>query len=169
MILMYNINDYYGVLLIMISIYKPEYKDLWFRKEMLEDFKTMSYNHSWGGTIPFPIEKWNDWYDYWITNHDNKRFYRYVKNGDDFVGEIAYHYDSELEGYIANVIIHAKNRGQGYGSEALDLLCSIAKENGITCLYDDIAIDNKAISLFLHHGFKEKYRTDEKIILMKEL
>ena len=153
----------------MISVYKPEYKDLWFRKEMLEDSETMSYNHAWGGAIPFPVEKWNDWYQHWIVKCQNERFYRYVKNGEEFIGEIAYHYDNELDGYIANVIIHAKYRGLGYGSEALDLLCSLAKENGITTLYDDIAIDNKAISLFLRHGFVETYRTDGKIILKKDL
>ena len=32
-----------------------------------------------------------------------------------------------------------------------------------------IAIDNKAISLFKRNGFKEEYRTEEKIILKKEL
>ena len=52
---------------------------------------------------------------------------------------------------------------------ALDLLCTAAKENGITVLYDDIAIDNPAVKLFLKHGFKEESRTDEKIILKKEL
>ena len=152
-----------------MTTYKPEYKDLWFRKEMLEDKETMSYNHSWGGTIPFPEERWNDWYDYWITNHDNKRFYRYVKNDDEFVGEIAYHYDKELDGFIANVLIHAKYRGNGFGKQALEMLCSIAKANGITSLYDDIAIDNPGVSIFYNQGFKEIYRTNEKIILMKDL
>ena len=49
------------------------------------------------------------------------------------------------------------------------LLSSIAKNNGISALYDDIAIDNPAITLFLKHGFVEEYRTGEKIILRKEL
>ena len=49
------------------------------------------------------------------------------------------------------------------------LLCSIAKNNGISVLYDDIAIDNPAIALFLKHGFVEEYRTEETIILKKEL
>ena len=34
---------------------------------------------------------------------------------------------------------------------------------------DDIAIDNPAITLFLRHGFVEEYRTDEIIMLKKEL
>lgn len=36
-------------------------------------------------------------------------------------------------------------------------------------LYDDIAIDNPAISIFLKEGFIEEYRTDEIILLKKIL
>ena len=50
----------------MIEQYKPELKDLWFRKKMLEDEETMTYNKAWGGTIPFPEEDWKEWYDHWI-------------------------------------------------------------------------------------------------------
>ena len=104
--------------------------------------------------------------NYWIACHEDKRYYRYLKNEDgQFVGEIAYHYDAETQHEIADVIIYSKYRRKGYGSEALDLLCFVAKNNGISVLYDDIAIDNPAITLFLKHGFVEEYRTEEKIIL----
>ena len=153
-----------------ISIYKPEYEDLWFRKMMLEDEDTMSYNHSWGGTISFPKENWLDWYDYWVNNDDKNRYYIYVKDEEGtFIGEIAYHYDDELNGFIANVIIYAKYRGRGYGKEALNVLCIVAKENGIQDLYDDIAIDNPAIGLFIKNGFVEINRTIDKVILKKIL
>ena len=108
--------------------------------------------------------------NYWIACHEDKRYYRYLKNEDgQFVGEIAYHYDAETQYEIADVIIYSKYRRKGYGSEALDLLCWVVKNNGISVLYDDIAIDNHAITLFLKHGFVEEYRTKEKIILKKEL
>ncbi len=58
---------------------------------------------------------------------------------------------------------------KGYGGEALKMLCLAAKENGVAVLYDDIAIDNPAIGLFLDHGFSEEYRTEEKIMLKREL
>ena len=154
----------------MLAIYKPEYKDLWFRGTLLADEDTMSYNHAWGGTVSFPEEAWQDWYEYWIMNHENRRYYRYLKDENGvFIGEMAYHYDSEYDGYVADVIILAEHRGKGYGSEALDLLCDAAKKNGISVLYDDIAIDNPAVSLFLKHGFSEEYRTEDKIILKKDL
>lgn len=154
----------------MLALYEPEYEDLWFRQMMLADEDTMSYNRAWGGTISFPKEKWRDWYNCWITERDGGRYYRYLVGRDGrFVGEIAWHYDEELRGNTANVIIWSKERGKGYGSLALELLCAAAKENGITELYDDIAADNPAIGLFLRHGFAEESRTEDKIILKRRL
>jgi len=153
----------------MLELVTPTLADLWFRESLMADAETMSYNHAWGGTIPFPKEKWEDWYDYWISHHENQRFYRYLKDANGFVGEIAYHYDPEYAGYVANVIIFSAYRGRGYGAQGLALLCSAAKENGITVLYDDIAIDNTAITLFLKQGFYECGRTEEVIVLRKDL
>ena len=123
-----------------------------------------------GGTISFPKEKWWDWYNHWIINHNNERYYRYLQNDDEeFIGEIAYHYDNDIQGHIVNVLIYSPYRRQGYGKQALELLCDAAKKNGIDVIYDDIAIDNPAIQLFLDNGFIEIDRTKEKIILKKEL
>ena len=60
-------------------------------------------------------------------------------------------------------------RGKSYGSEGLRLLCEAAKMNGVDVLRDDIAIDNPAVDLFLKAGFTEEYRTDEIIMLKKDL
>ena len=148
----------------------PSLDDLWFRQAMMADPETMSYNHAWGGTIPFPEDRWKGWYDRWIVCHENKRYYRYLKTpADHFVGEIAYHYDDERRIFVSNVIIHAPYRGIGYGGRGLDLLCNAAKKNGVTVLHDDIAIDNPGISLFLKRGFVEEYRTEKIVMLKKEL
>ena len=73
-----------------ITLYKPSLEDLWFRQLMMADPETMSYNHAWGGTIPFPKEEWHDWYDFWIVNHENRRYYRYLKdNSGRFIGPMA--------------------------------------------------------------------------------
>ena len=75
----------------MLQLYKPRLEDLWFRQSMMSDEETMSYNHAGGGTIAFPKESWKDWYDYWVVSHENKRFYRYLKDDKrGFVEEIAY-------------------------------------------------------------------------------
>ena len=154
----------------MLTVYEPKLEELWFRRLMLEDEETMAYNHAWGGTIPFPEEDWAPWYETWLGDPDSGRYYRYLRDGDGrFVGEIAFHFDEELGGHTANVIIYAKYRRKGFGNEGLSLLCKAAGANGLSALYDDIAIDNPGIAMFLKAGFTEEYRTDEIIMLKKEL
>ena len=51
------------------------------------------------------------------------------------------------------MIIYSAFRNRGYGGEGLDLLCAAARESGIDVLYDDIAADNPAISIFLRMFF----------------
>lgn len=153
-----------------VSLYKPCLDDLWFREAILADPDTMSYNNAWGGTIPFPREIWNDWFDCWIAN-PQKRFYRYITTGKSrsFVGEAAYHYDPDMDLYLADIIISAKSRRLGFGKAGLLLLCEAAKNEKIPELYDNIAIDNPGISLFFQCGFEEEYRTEEIIMLKKTL
>ena len=154
----------------LIMLYTPSLEDLWFRQKMMADMETMSYNRVWGGTIPFPKEEWLGWYDFWIVNHEGTRYYRYLKdNAGHFVGEIAYHYDSDRKLYLADIIVYAPYRKKGYGGIGLDLLCNAARQNGVKLLYDDLAIDNPAITMFLKNGFMEEYRTHKIIMLKKEL
>jgi len=155
----------------MTELYEPKIEDLWFRQQFMADEATMSYNAAWGGTIPFPESAWEDWYEYWLIHHENKRFYRYLKDSEsgDFVGEIAYHYDEEQAVWLADVIVASEFRGRGFGAEGLRLLCEAAAGNGLDVLRDNIAIDNPAVSLFLKAGFTEEYRTDEIIMLKKDL
>lgn len=148
----------------MIKLYKPNIEELWFKEKMMSDEDTMSYNH---GTIAFPESKWDGWYQRWMR--DDKYFYRYICDGDTFVGEVAYYLDSEREIYIADVIVYAPYRGKGYGHKGLSMLCECAKNNGVMELYDDIAADNPSINLFLKYGFREVLRTDEYVLVKKKL
>ena len=153
-----------------LFLYLPKCEDLWFRQKMLSDEETMSFNKTWGGTISFPVEKWEKWYNHWIVNNGEERYYRYLQNeNQEFVGEIAYHYDANYHGYMANVLIYSKYRRLGYGSMGLQFLCDEAKRNGIAVLYDDIAIDNPGISIFLKQDFQEVSRNDKTILLEKHL
>lgn len=155
----------------MVTLYVPKLEDLWFRERFLGDKETMSYNKKWGGTIKWPKALWENWYQAWLVNHENKRFYRYLldEESGDFVGEISYHFDEEEQKYLADVIVFSKYRGRGFGREGLSLLIEEAKKNGLQELYDNIAADNSAITLFLKSGFEEEYRTDEIIMLKKKL
>ena len=153
----------------MIKFYKPNYDDLWFRMMFLGDDKTMEYNHSYGGTISFSKDKWALWYEKWITNASDKRFYRYVKHNDTFVGEACYHYDEIDFRYYIDVIIYYPYRNKGFGTLALIKLCDIAKEHGITELYDSIVSDNASVNIFKKNGFYEVERTSEYILVKKDL
>ena len=154
----------------MLNLYLPQKNELCFRKMLLSDPETMSYNAAWGGALDFPEEDWDDWYEYWIAQSEGKRYYRYLRDEDgNFVGEIAYHLDESRGLYLANVIVYAPLRRRGCGRAALELLCRAAKENGVSVLHDDMAADNPARALFEREGFTEEYRTDEFVMLKKEL
>jgi len=149
-----------------LEIYKPKIDDLWFKAQLMSDEETMLYNHKYGGAIAFPKSKWKEWYDRWMNNEN--KFYRYLKDvNNNYVGEIAYYCDDGKT--MCSVIIIAKERGKGYGTLALNMLCDIAKSNGVTELYDDIAIDNHSINLFLKEGFVEINRNEEAILVKKVL
>lgn len=154
----------------MLTLHTPSLDDLWFRQRMLEDPDTMSYNRAWGGTIPFPKEKWQSWYTCWLRDQEGRRFYRYLKAPNGFfVGEVAYHWDEADCIYMADVIVYAPLRGKGYGREGLRLLCLTARENGIDVLYDDIAKDNPALRLFLSEGFVAETEKEMTWLLKKKI
>ncbi len=155
----------------IISLYTPKPEDLWFRQRFLADPETMRYNRAWGGTIPFPEADWPAWYDRWLLHPEGERFYRYVALDLSrvFIGEAAYHRDGESGLWLADVIIDARFRGRGYGTRTLALLCAAARANGIRVLHDNIAADNPAVSMFLRSGFVEAWRTEEIIMLRKDL
>ena len=47
--------------------------------------------------------------------------------------------------------------------------CSCAKDNGVQVIFDEIAIDNPSISLFMKCGFQEVLRTNESVLVKKDL
>ena len=149
-----------------LILYRPTLDDLAYREKWLNDPETMFYNHAYGGTIPFPRERWADWYARWIGD-EGECYYRYLRLEDrgEFVGNISYHYDEEFGEYLCEVLISAQYRGRGFGRQGLALLCEAARVNGVKRLVDNIAIDNPAAIMFLRGGFREQKRTDEFIFL----
>ena len=153
----------------MLKLYRPSLDELWFREKLLSDPATMEYNRAWGGSVPFPRDNWEKWYRLWLGSED--RFYRYLLDDDTgrFVGECAFRFDSDRRIYLADVIVLAEERGKGFGRQGLRLLCSEAKRDGLTFLYDDIAADNPSTTLFLSEGFEEAGRTESGIIFRLDL
>ena len=151
----------------MLTLYKPALNDLWFKQKLLADPETMSYNAAWGGTIDFPEEKWQPWYDRWM-NDEPARFYRYLRREDgSFAGETAWHMENGK--CLLDIIVYAPYRGKGCGREGLGLLLSEAKKAGYTEVWDGIALDNPSAALFLSEGFTEEYRDSESVWLRKTL
>lgn len=154
----------------MLKLITPTLEDLWFKEKLMADEETMSYNTKWGGTIPFPKEQWETWYDLWVRNSESDRYYRYLMNSEnEYVGEIAYHYDRQRDIYICDIIILAQYRNQGFGTEGIQKLCAAAKKNGITTLYDYIAADNPSYNLFLKNGFEIEYKNEEVVMIKRNL
>lgn len=154
-----------------ITLRRPAIDELSFRQNWLADPATMAFNHACGGTIDFPKERWEEWYARWMEDDTGQRFYRYLYDAGQaaFVGEVSYHFDSELDAYICGVIVPAAHRGRGCGSQGLTLLCQAAKERGVSRLQDNIAVGNPSVSMFLKSGFREMYRNDEYILVAKDL
>ena len=61
----------------MLSLYKPEPADLWFKQQMLSDEATMAYNRAWGGTLPFPEDRWAAWHSKWVGAPASERRWPY--------------------------------------------------------------------------------------------
>lgn len=148
-----------------IKLIKPEYKDLYLRAKLLQDEKTMSFNHNYGGTIEFNEDHYKTWYDKWINGND--RYYYYVFLDEVFVGEAAYYLDNEK--YMINIIIDNRYRNMGIGNTTLNLLIDDAKQNGINELYDEISIDNPSINLFIKNGFKIVKQNNKTIVVKKSV
>ncbi len=155
----------------MLTLYRPALSELSYRAALIGDEKTMAYNAKWGGTVPFPREKWESWYEKWLSVPESLRFYRYLYDADRrlFVGEAAWRYDEAYAAHIVSIIVEAQHRGKGYGTLALRLLCEAAKAQGIRRLADDIALDNPSLSLFLREGFHVLRRDRDCVFVEKML
>lgn len=154
-----------------LELVTPSFPELSFRKTLLADAQTMSYNRSYGGTIDFSESRWESWYQKWVSGGDSRYFYRYLYSRalDTCVGEAAYHCEAETGRYLCDIIVHASYRGRGFGKLGLSALCEAARENGIPALYDDILPDNPSIALFLKNGFTVVDQSEKAYTVRKDL
>ena len=68
---------------------------------------------------------------------------------------------------MISIIIDSNYRNIGIGNAVLNLLIDDAKQKGINELYDEIAIDNPAINLFLKNSFMIVKQNNESIVIKK--
>lgn len=117
----------------MIELYVPETADLWFRRELLSDPETMSYNkgydlgfpeyHNDTGCIDFPEENWGGWYARWV-NAEPERFYAFLrlKETGTLLGEVNLFQTAGLGVYEMGIVLHSVQRGKGYSQTGIRLL-----------------------------------------------
>lgn len=122
-----------------LYLHIPSCEELWYRRKIMQDPDTMSYNRGYDltfdgydkatGCIDFPEQEWAGWYAYFI-GQEPRRFYAYVvrKTDGEFVGEVNVHRNEDARWYEMGIVLEAKYRGRGYGPEALGLLLQHAFE-----------------------------------------
>lgn len=147
-----------------ISLYIPRLEDYWYEAKVQADPQSMSYNagydvsyygyHYDTGCIDFPEDKWKESYDRRINEN---RYFAYIKdnNLNVFVGYVNYHYNKKEDRYECGIVIESKYRGKRYSKNALQLLCAVARKNGIKELYDSFEINrDNTLNAFKQAGFE---------------
>ena len=159
-----------------LCLHVPELNELWYRKKLMEDPETMSYNRGYDldfagydkgtGCIAFPEEEWESCYNYFVGN-EPERFYAYLVNTEngEFVGEVNAHKSVGHDWYDMGIVIEAKHRGKGYANEGLRLLLHHAIiDMGAMALHNSFEKSrNAALKAHEHAGFC-KYSEENGVI-----
>lgn len=166
-----------------LHLYIPTYDELYYRKKILSQPETMSYNRGYDlslsgydkstGCINFPRVEWKKWYDFWVGN-EPYRYYAYITRNVDntFIGEVNLHLNPNTEWYDMGIVIEAMHRGKSYGVEILKLLLKQAFE-----VFDAKAVHNDfesvrvaAVKTHLSAGFTKYKETNGilELIITKE-
>ncbi|ABX41334.1 GNAT family N-acetyltransferase [Lachnoclostridium phytofermentans] len=158
-----------------LHLYTPKLSELWYRKQILSDPDTMSYNKGYElnfagynnhtGCIDFPKSQWEGWYN-WFINNEPDRFYAYiVRNDGEFIGEVNLHKSKQGDWYDMGVVIENKYRCNGYATEAIKLLLKQAFDIfGVNAVHNDFEINRKsAAQAHLSAGFIE-YKEEKGVI-----
>jgi diamine N-acetyltransferase len=146
-----------------LRLYVPNADELEYRRFLIADEDTMSYNDGYGDnggcTYRHTPEQAIRWWNYWNSGGN---YYAYaVRIADGLpVGEVNIHFPDGYPredgvGWIG-VIIEGKHRRKGYGEEALRLLVDHAFNTlHLKKLLDDIPpVRSSAVHIFERVGFK---------------
>lgn len=158
-----------------LRLYIPQYNDLEFRRQMLSDPETMSFNRGKDpapdynpktGCIDFPRGTWALWYGFWM-DREPENFYAILADGATPVGEVSWFFDGEH--YNAGIIIKSEFRRKGYCAPALRLLCARAFEDNdlpalrVSCSTASLAANKGAVSAGFRRIHKGGGRADYQI------
>lgn len=163
-----------------ITLKVPEVNDLSYREKLLSDPKTMEYNAGYKspakgydyntGTIEFPKEQWQNFYNS-IINNSNKYFaYIIDSETNENVGYVHYSFKSKHNHYSCGILIEAIHRGKHYASEALKALIEKAfEEQNINELWYDVPEKHSTlINILKNIGFEDSNSNYNSIHFGKE-
>ena len=149
-----------------LRLYVPRPEDGWFYVRMVSDPATMAYNAPWfppDGCIPAPEAEWLRLQRSWI-GRTPERFYAFLQRASDgaFVGDVNYHRAPGQEWHDMGIVIHAPERGRGYGGQGLRLLLDRAfRVDGVSCLRNEFeAARGAACRIHRAAGFRETGASD---------
>lgn len=159
-----------------LYLHIPSYPELWYRQKIMQDPDTMRYNRGYDlpfdgydkdtGCIPFPQEKWAEWYAYFV-GQEPERFYAYIARKPDgaFIGEVNVHKNADAPWYEMGIVLQAQYRGKGYAGQALWLLLQYAFETlGAEAVHNDFEEERHAATrAHLSVGFT-RYRQGDGIL-----
>lgn len=146
----------------------PGIREMDYRQGLLAQPETMAHNagqpidapgyDAATGCIDFPMADWRYWRDVWLWR-EPARYSAYLLDEDAgrFVGEVCYFYDMEADAHGTGIIIEAKHRGRGFGTEGLKLLAEHAfLHPEVETLFVDLPLSREnAIRMYLTVGFRE--------------
>ena len=150
------------------SVYlkEPSLEELRFTEMLLQDEDTMKFNEKWGGTVPFPKENWEPFYNAYVKSKD--RLYFHIYNLDNqFVGEVSSRFDEYFNSHILNIKVLYRFRGNCHGYDALvAFLDHFFEDKNRKKISDNVALDNKkGIEVLERIGFKKVYVTSEYVMM----
>ncbi|MBQ7307660.1 MAG: GNAT family N-acetyltransferase [Clostridia bacterium] len=145
----------------------PTLNDVWFKKSIKEDPKTMDYNAGYNlsyegynysdGTIKTDLEDLKiNWYPRWINNFPTN-YYAYIveSESDNFVGEIYAKLHSDKNAYEIGIVIKGEHRNKGFSIPAIKLLINELQKLGVKKLFHEVPSSRKsAIKADISNGFK---------------
>lgn len=163
-----------------VNLQVPALEDLWFRRELLNDERTMEYNAGYKldvlgydyntGCIDFPRENWENWFNNKVKN--NNFFYAYIVDIETnaYIGETNFSINSNGTASMG-IVIKAEYRNQGYMQPALAELIKEAKRRGVDLTNDVPKSRESALKGFKKAGFicvgeyeQQKFGKPEKVL-----
>lgn len=148
-----------------LELYSPKIEDLWFKKLLNEDPKTMDYNRGYDldfegynrndGTIKTDIKYLKEKRSKIYINNKPFKYYYFIEFNDKFIGDIYSKLNKEINSYEIGIVILGDYRGLHLATPSIKLLCEILKEEGVKNLYHELPDSRKsALKADLNNGFK---------------